>query len=327
MKYKTKLIFLISLITACVLILIAGFVFDPQNMNARTSLYTWLDKTWIDQADRLVLKSAGLNSELVMLTRKNNVWHVLADGNEYPAKQERVTDLFNALSAKAAYPVAAWSSSSHAKLGVTEQAASRIILYGGASTIPLLDLLIGSGNSAGNEIYLRKNGNTEVRSGADQFTFYSDAKQNAWFDLRLIHYSRPLTSAMVQNITVAQNNEEQESSYTLSRFAGENGTSWRIDSFPAMLVDNAKAESYVRSLLTSEAADFAAASLPSDYDFSFGKIELLLDDLSSLSIFFAPALENGQHPAMSSGSPFVYLIPEWTAERMLREADYFAEEM
>ncbi len=137
MKYKTKLIFLISLIAACVIALITGMIFDPQNMNARTSLYTWLDKIWIDQADRLVLKSAGLNSELVMLTRKNNVWHVLADGNEYPAKQERVTDLFNALSAKAAYPVAAWSSSSHAKLGVTEQAASRIIVYGGVSTIPL----------------------------------------------------------------------------------------------------------------------------------------------------------------------------------------------
>jgi hypothetical protein len=78
--------------------------------------------------------------------------------------------------------VRASSISSYQRLGVTEQLASRIIIYGGASNIPLLDLLIGSGNSAGSEIYLRKNGNTQVRSGEDKFTYFSDAKQDAWLD-------------------------------------------------------------------------------------------------------------------------------------------------
>lgn len=332
MKYKTKLAVLLPLIAVCVLVLIADTFFDPQNMNARTSLYTWLDRTWINQADQIVIKGTGLASDSVMLIRKSDRWFVLADGVEYPTKQEQVTDLFNLLSVRASYPVRSTSQSSHERLGVTEQAASRIIVYGGVSQIPLLDLLIGSGNSTGNEIYLRKNGSNEVRSGADYFTHFSDAKRNAWFDLRLFLFNndKTLTNEMVQRVSIYKNSAGQNVSYTLSRYAEANGTSWIIDSPSNTIIDNTKAESFVRTLLTSEAADFAGSHLLTNtrltnWDFSFGKVELLLEDLSVVSIMFGPELENNQHPAIISGKPFVHLIPQWTVERILRDAEYFSE--
>ncbi len=326
MKYKTKLIFLTSLIAGLVLILIASFIFDPKNMNTRTSLYTWLDKKWIDQADRIVVKGTGLASETTTLIRRNNIWYVLAGNTEYPAKQERVQNLFDLLSTKAPYPVRANSESSHEKLGVTERVASRIAVYGGISQIPLLDLLIGSGDSTGNEIYLRENGKKEVRSGADQFTNYSDSKQSTWFYLRMISDDpKPVTPGMVQRVTITS--AEQHLSYTLSRYADDTGSSWRIDSSPAMVPDTNRVETYVRSLVNIEGAGFAVGSAQDDYRFTFGKAELVLEDLSRVTILFGPELENGQYPAMvSGGNPFVYLIPMWVKERTFREPAYFEAE-
>jgi hypothetical protein len=324
MKYKSKLVFLISLISACVLILIASFIFNPQNENARSSLYTWLDKTWTLQADRIVMKGSGASSELIMLIRKADRWNVLVDNTEYPAKQELVEDLFNLLSARESYPVRASSVSSHERLGVTEQLASRIIVYGGASQIPLLDLLVGSGNSVGSEIYLRKNGTNEVRSGADLFTQFSDVKQSAWFDLRLFGDEKQLTSRMVQQVSVFQDSSEQNLSYTLSRYSDDNETSWKIEASPNMIIDNNKVESFIRTILTSEAVDFAANAHPSDFNFTYGKIDLLLDDLSTKNILFASRIDGGLYPAMISGNSFVYLIPEWLIERFFQKANYFS---
>lgn len=322
MKYKTKLVFLISLISVCVLILIASFVFDPQNLNTKKSWYVWLNKTMLYHADRIIMNDAAA-SESIVLIRKNDYWFVRSHQMEYPANQEHVNDLFNLLSQKAAYPVRSTSLLSHERLGVTEQAASRIIVYGGASQIPLLDLLIGSGNDAGNEIYLRKNGINEVRSGADQFTQYSDLNQNTWFDLRLFGKDFPLHTKMIQQLHVVKNNPSESFSYILRREAAGDGTSWKIKASPDIILDDNKTESYLRMLLTSEAADFAVNSVPSDYEFTLGKIELLLDDLSVISFIIAPKTENDQYPAMISGRPFVYLIPEWAAKRILRTAEYF----
>jgi hypothetical protein len=329
MKYKTKLIFLISLISICVFILVASFIFNPQNTNARKSLYTWLEKTWTLQVDRIVLKGSGFASEPIMLIRKLDRWFVRANEIDYPAKQELTADLLNLLSTRTAYPVRATSQSSHERLGVTEQLASRIIVYGGASQIPLLDLFVGSGNLAGSEIYLRKNGSNEVRSGADQFTHFSDAKQNAWFDLKLFSDEKMLTTNMIQQVCVFKNDSSQHSSYVLSRYVDEGRTSWKIDSLQTANIDNTKVESFLRTLLTSEAADFAAYLSDDDFtfgniEFNFGEIELLLDDLSRINISIAPALANNQYPAIMSGNPFVFLIPEWTVERMFREAEYFS---
>jgi hypothetical protein len=325
MKYKSKLVFLISLICACVLILIASFIFNPQNMNARTSLSTWLDRTWTLQADRIIMKGSGAYSEPIMLIRKLDRWNVLVDNTEYPAKQELVEDLFNLLSARESYPVRASSVSSHERLGVTEQLASRIIVYGGASQIPLLDLLVGSGNSAGSEIYLRKNGTNEVRSGADLFTQFSDAMQNFWFDLRIVNNDDLLNVERVQQVTIYKNDSDEAISYSLTRYADNNTASWKINASPNTILDNYKVDSYIRTLLSSEAVDFAVNALPSDYDFNFGEVTLLLDDLSTINILFAPALENDQYPVMVNGKAFVFLVPQWLVERLFRDANYFNE--
>jgi hypothetical protein len=326
MKYKSKLVFLISLISACVLILIASFIFNPQNQNARTSLYTWLNRTWTLQADRIVLKGIGSASETIMLTRKFDRWNVLVDNTEYPAKQELVDDLFNLLSARESYPMRASSVSSHERLGVTEQLASRIIVYGGASQIPLLDLLIGSGNSAGTEIYLRKNGTNEVRSGIDQFTQYSDAKQNAWYDLRLVNDDETLNGERVQQVMINRNDCDENISYTISRYTNNNTASWKINTSLNMTLDNYKVDSYIRTLLTSEAVDFSLDTHPSKYNFNFGKIDLVLDDLSTTTYLFAQENGNAQYPTMVSGKNFVYLIPEWLVQRIFRDVEYFSAE-
>jgi hypothetical protein len=280
----------------------------------------------MQQADKIVVKGIGLYSQPITLIRKNNFWRVLVNQTEYPAKQESVDYLFRLLSTKALYPIRSTSFSSHEKLGVSENLASRIIVYGGASQIPLLDLLIGSGNLTGIEIYLRKNGTNEVRSGADEFTHYADAAQKFWFNLKLFSKDKTLTSNMIQQVSIYKNDFSKNITYTLSRQANEQGTFWKIDSSPEMIVDNNKAESYLRSLLATEAADFALNTNQSTYDFNFGNIELLFDDLSVTKIMFASKTENDQYPVMMSGNPFIYLIPEWTVERIFRDVEYFASE-
>jgi hypothetical protein len=309
MAYRRKLLILSSLTVLLSLVYILSLVFDPQRSLSRSAAYTWLEGRLLDQADRVVIQNPGLS---VTLLRRNNVWLVSQEGNEYPARQLRVGDLLSALSRRAAYPVLAASAASHRQLGL-EEGISRITVRGGAG-LPLLDLLIGKAGNTGRELYLRKANSNEVRSGEDIFTVYTESALASWYDLRL--FPEGPEAGDVQRLTVYPPAGEG-GSYAFTRT--EKG--WSLEGL-AIEPDNTSIDSYIRGILAAEGEDFVPASADPALFPVDGRLVLELGNGAVLTLSLGEG-EAGRHIAKLSDSPYRYALAGWTVERLFRDAGYF----
>jgi hypothetical protein len=353
MRYKQKLLSLVILTGLLALIYGAALIFSPERMSARSAAYVWLESRFVDQADRIELT----REETIVLLRRNALWYVEHEGVEYPARQSRVEDLLRLLSTRDLYPLRGSAASSHEALGLGA-AASRIVLRGGAGNFPLLDLLIGGRDAAGQDVYLRKSGQDEVRSGDDRFSGYLAGSRSAWYNLRLFPADGPsaLTPDMVQRITVIPPAEDLSGTglgetlpgaapaeaapfgaapLVLSRSAG----GWagavgalgdNVDLGANAALDVPRVDYYLRGILDAEAEDYTTLLKAEDPVFNEGRILLDLGDGSSRTIRFGPMVPYesagstlSRRTAVVSGSPHVYILAEWTVNRIIRDAAYF----
>jgi hypothetical protein len=324
MVFKKRLLVLSILTGVLGLVYAATLVFDPERVNFRDASYVWLEQKWVDQADRLEIYDRG--KEGPALVRNSAGWFVSFEGKEYPAKQARVEDLFRILSTRAAYPLRASSAAAHEKLGLDAEGASRIVVWGGsASAYPLLDLLIGDGDASGREVYLRKNTQDEVRSGENKLASYLTGARSSWYNLRLFpeNETAPVGADMVQRIIltppVKPEEAEPQAPFTLSR----NGANWVLEGGNGGVLDTGKVESYIRAVVEAEGEDFVFSMNSSEPVFSEGQVTLQIGDNTTRIIRLGPLLESGNRSSVSSGSPYVYSLAEWTMNRIFRDVSYF----
>lgn len=322
MAFKKRLLILSILTGVLGLVYAATLVFDPERINSRDASYVWLESKWVDQADRVELYDRG--DEGPVLVRNSGGWSVSFEGKDYPAKQERVEDLFRILSTRAAYPLRSSQAASHEKLGLDSGGASRIVVWGGsASTYPLLDLLIGDGDASGREVYLRKNNQDEVRSGENNLASYLSGARSSWYNLRLFPGNETVGAAMVQRIILNPpvNGEDGEAPapFTLSR----SGSGWVQEGGSGEALDTGKVESFIRAVIDAEGEDFVSSMNPSDPVFTEGQITLQIGDNTTRIIRLGPLLDSGNRSAVSSASPYVFSLAEWTMSRIFRDVSYF----
>jgi hypothetical protein len=320
MTYNKKLALLSSITAALALIYALTVIFEPERAASRSAAYTWLDPNLVDRIDRItIIDAAGTASpEPVTLARKNNEWFVSADGIDYPAKQLRVDDLVGVLSRRDSYPARSSSVSSHERLSLTESAASRIIISGGAG-LPLLDLLVGQGDQTGREVYLRRRGENEVRSGEDRFTAYISASRSSWYNLRLFPESEDggLDSGSVQRLTV------RDGARTAPLVFTRNGRQWTLGGMDTANPDTGRVDSYIRGILNIEGDDFSGSVDPDSPMFSHSSLTLELEDGSVRTLRLTPPDESNRRYAQTSTSPYIYSLPGWASERLFRSADFF----
>jgi hypothetical protein len=340
MTYNKKVLVLSIIVGALALIYAGTWVLSPERLNSQASAYVWLEREWLEKVDRLEITNEG---EIITLVRKNNQWYAYADANAYeesgdpasaslevPAKQGRVDDFLRLFSTRAAYPLRGNSPSAHERLGVGENAASRIILRGGAG-VPLLDLLIGNSDATGREVYLRKSSQNEVRSGEDNFSTYLSSSRSSWYNLALFPQDGPSAPAldMVQRVTViappsGDEGDAPANPLVISRSAA----GWIVEGVAAESLDLSLIEPYIRSILDAEGEDFIPAMRADDNVFNQGRILLEMGDGTSRTIRLGPLVPAGENQparrsAVVSGTVYVYALTEWTAGRIFRDAAYF----
>ncbi|MDR0568725.1 MAG: DUF4340 domain-containing protein [Spirochaetaceae bacterium] len=315
-KYDKKIILLSGLAGVLTLIYAGTLLFDPETVNARKAAYAWLSPKLADQADSITLSGS---EGTVTLSRKNGVWLVSRNNAEYPAKQLRIGDVLRILTAKGQYPIRGTSGASLERFGLTEETGSRILVRGGGSSYPLLDLLIGKADSTGREMYLRRNGENEVRSGEDTLSSYVDGSLTAWLDLRL--FPEDLQAGEVQRVTAYAPPAENETAPPALVLARQDG-GWTVTG--VLNPDAQKAESYVRALLEAEGEDFidGESLFPSE---GSGKILLELGNGRTITVKTGISGAQNRRTAEVEGVPFRYALAEWTATRLFRDAAYFAE--
>jgi hypothetical protein len=312
MAYKKKLITLLSLIAALALTYTASIVFAPEAAGSRSASHVWLDSRLAARAVRIVIDSAG---ESVELYKKNSQWFVSSNGKEYPARQLRVEDFMGIFTKPALWPVRSSSASSHERLGLTEETASRITIYG--ENTALLDLLLGSEDSTGREINVRSYAKNEVRSGDNKISSYITGSANSWFNFRLIPESEDGRVAVdsVQRLSVYSDGGTQI-------FSRKN-RSWTVSGLDIANPDQSGIDAYVRAVLNIEGDDFDDSVPGDDPALDHSRIVLELGNGSIKTIRFSGPDESGRRLAHVSGADYVYSLAPWAAAQLFRSASDF----
>ena len=320
MTYKKNLIILLSIISVLILIYTGSIIFDAARAGARAAAYTWLDSKFSSSITRIVFSfeldeddenEAG--RETMELVKRAGQWLVSVSGIEFPARQLRIEDFIGDLTARSSYPVRSTGASSHERLGLGDD-APRITVYSGNTTI--LDILIGTDDIVSGDIYVRKFGQNEVRSGDIKFLSYLTDPLANWYNLRLIPESEDakLDIDSIQRVSVY--GEETQIFTRRSR-------DWIIEGIEVNNPNQSAINSYIRSILNVEGTDFVAGISLDDPAFNFRRIVLEFGNGSIRTINIAEANEFGRCVAYITGSEFIYSIPEWTAESLFRSAEEF----
>jgi len=325
MVYKNKVIILGASAVFLALVYLVTLFFDPGRTNARNERFTWLPPGAREEADKIEIFNGDEKTELVL---RNGKWFALLDAiggpQEVPVKQGRIDDIFRLLGTRGAFPRRGSSAASHEALNLTINTSTgggaRLIIRGGAG-LPILDLLIGREDASGKEVFLRKNGENESRSGDRLIGSYVRADKSSWYDLKLFD---EVSIEQVQRVRVAfsgYSGPEDETpligyiDYNIVRSA-EN---WIIEG-NSMPLDKDKTETWIRGILEAQGDNF----LPPQNSFTaLARITAELGDGSTLGLQIGEAVEDGKAPAITGNKPYVYTLPRWTVTRLLRERGYF----
>ena len=311
MTYKKKLIVLLSLIAVLALTYTASLVFDPEQSGTRSASYLWLDSRLASRVGRIVISTAGESRELF---KKNNQWFILHNDGEYPARQLRVEDFLKFFTQRAAWPVRSSSVSSHSRLGLDAETASRVTIYGENST--LLDLLLGMEDSTGREVNVRRYGQNEVRSGNSLLVSYVTGSANSWYNLRLIPESEDgkLAVDSVQRLSVYTEDGAQ--------FFSRKNREWAISGIETANPDQSAIDAYVRLILNTEGDDFISVSRDAP-ELNNSRIVLELGNGNVITIRLSAPDESGRRLAHNAGSDYVYSIAPWAAQRLFKSSRDF----
>ncbi|MDR2073140.1 MAG: DUF4340 domain-containing protein [Spirochaetaceae bacterium] len=317
MPYKKKILLLGS--AAVALALVYGFTlfFDPARINTRNAYFTWLPAGARDAADRIEIFRGEEKLELVV---QNGQWAALlappggipGAGDspvlEVPVKQGRVDDLFRILETRGAFPRRGSSPENHADLGLGDD-ATRLVIRGGAG-LPLLDLLVGKDDTSGKGVFLRRNGENVFRSGDRLIGSYVNGQRSSWYDLRLFEET---SLDLVQKIRISFPGAGGAENFGIVR----SGETWNFEGGGPIL-DRDNLEIWIRGILEAQGEDFR---FPGNFS-PIARINLELGNGSVLLLQIGET-EEDKSPALVSGKPYLFVLPQWTVSRLLRDQSYF----
>jgi len=309
MTYKNRLIFLGSLIGALIVIYIVSIIITS-DIGSKSSSYAWLDSKSTGKIVKIAIKDSENEYELVKI---NNLWFVLNKGTEFPAKQLRVEDFLKILTTRSSWPVRSAGAGTHGRFGL-EKPVGRITIYG--ETV-LLDLLTGNEDIFKNEIYLRKEGQNEVRAGNNAIKSYISSPVSNWYNLRLIPESEngSIDISSVQRLSVYTPQETQV-------FSRKN-RKWEISGITVEKPDQSIIDNYIRQVITIEGDNFEDLVKSNDPMFDTANISIELGNGRIITIRFSPMDYSGGRFAHVSGKNYVYFISSYQADKLFRSAASF----
>jgi hypothetical protein len=311
MTYKKRLVFLLTLIGLMSLAYTGSIVFSYDRGNIRSASYVWLDSGDAGRINRIVLNNEREEFEF---TKRGNLWFVSHNGNEYPARQQRIEDFLTTFTARSAWPVRSASAIAHERFGLGENASRVTIL---SDFYVLLDVLIGNYDITGREVYLRRAGQEEVRSGNSFIQTYITNSVESWFNYRFIPESEGgnVTSSDIQRVSVFTGTGTQ----TFSR----RNRGWDVSGIVAGNQNNNMIEMYVTDILNTQGINFVDNVSINDPMFGHRRITLEFGNGRIVTMRFSQSNDEGICLAHVEGMEYVYSIPMWVVDRIFRDTISF----
>jgi hypothetical protein len=171
----------------------------------------------------------------------------------------------------------------------------------------------------GQNVYLRKQGQNEVRSGEDRFSAYTASPLSSWYNLRLFpeNDEGKLGDSDIQRLTVYAPEAESPMIFTRSN------REWTF-SFEISNPDFSKVDTYIRDILGVSGDDFIDDISPSDPMFNDSRIVMETGSGVTKTLRLGPADDDGKRYATVSGSDLVYSVPGWAVNKLFVSAENFA---
>lgn len=317
MMYKTKITMLVVLNATLALIIIFGIAFDPARTDKRAGLYSWLDSGEAGRIERITINNQ--HNEIV-LARLGEDWFVSADGTKIPALRFLMDDFINALTQRGFYPSFSTSAESHERLLLTEDTSMRIRAADETGQ-PLLDIHIGLPDITGRNIFLRRHGQDEVRSGLDVFSFFASSSPLFWYNLMLFPQAETgqldVTSVRRLAFYPPERGGEESRPFIFTRSAG----AWDVNS--DITLDMDRVDSFIQNILHSSGDNIISHKDLSDIGFNDGRIVLEFAHQNAATIELWSDIDDRRY-AIISGSGIVYSLPEHTWTRFFPDISDFA---
>jgi len=312
MTYKNRLFFLLSLIAALVLLYAGSFIVNSKTGNERSASMIWLDSKLAGKADRIKISADFQDFELV---KRSDQWFVLHNGSEYPARNLRVEDFLGIFTKRAVWPLRSAGAAYLERFGLDASTADRLTVYGENSV--LLDLLTGFGDAMGQEIFVRRYAQNEVRSGESLFYSYMTSQIPSWYNLRLIPESEDgkISVSNVQRLSVYNGDTTQV-------FTRRN-RGWVITGMEVANPDIGSIESYISIVLNTEGDNFDDSITQDNPELGKNRITVELENGNVITIRISDADESGRRYANVFGRPYIYSLPSWVSFRIFKEPSNF----
>ncbi len=301
---------------------IASLIFNSDFAGKRSASYLWLEPDKADKISNIVISAP---EQQVELTKRNGSWFVTRGEKEFPAKQLRVEDFIGIFTKRAPWIVRSSSAgSSHERLGLETGSAVRVTMSSENQTEsqqfaapPLLDLLFGSTDATGLEVYVRRYGENEVRSGDNSVSSFLKGNINNWFNLKLI--------SETENGKIGLDSVQRLSVYTQNADAqvfSRRNRQWVVSGLDAVNLDQSAVDNYIRTVINTEGDDFADFS-SGDPMFDYNRIVIELGTGQIKTICLSDADETGRRYANIDGTDYVYSIAPWAAQKLLTNLQDF----
>lgn len=312
MKPRKKIQILAGTSAALALLYIITLFFDPQRAAARNASFVWLPGEGRDSADRIEITRP--EGEKFTLARREGKWFAEQGPELFPVKQGRVEDLLRILGVRGAFPRRGGAASSHAGLGLSPDTAFRLVIKAGPSVEPLLDLMVGSPDTAYREVYLRKNGQNEYRSGDKYIRTYVSGDAESWYNLRFIEEGG---ADSIQRVQVRPYKDgEGDGDYTLVRSEG----GWIFENNPGETPSKELVTRFLENFFILQADKFLPRTEAEGLEFRAARVSLEMGDGSTVILQGAEET-GGLYPLMISGSPNIYLASAYVRGKFFEKKE------
>jgi len=310
MSYK-KHFFCLVIIIASLIVIYAGSMVVSIDFKAKSETFAWLDSKDAQKITRIVLKT---EYEMFELRKRNDLWLIYHNGNEYPARQLRLVDFLDILTTRTQWPVHSSDKLTHERFGLDDN-ASRVTIYIDDSAV--LDLILGKDDATGMDTYFLKAGQDKVHSGDNTIKAYMTNAVSGWYNFRIFPESETgvLDSGFVQRIYVYRGNETQV--FTRNNYG------WDVSGISVVNPDTNKIEEYIRTIITTEGDGFVSDVSYNDPLFNQNRIEIELGNGRRVIVRISEPNTEGRRYAVVSGRDFIYNLPPWAGARLLRDASSF----
>jgi len=317
MSFQRKIIILGSIFVVLLAALLLGMVFSPQRSVQRQSEALLFPDLKPAQARRVEIGDASSQVRLSLAGE----WAIEESGKRYPASQEKVSGLLQALAALTRGALVTRDAKAAEGLGLSTKEAKRLVVFG-AKDEKLCELAVGRFAAGGLGLYLRPADRPDVLRTGQELSRYLGIERRDWANLRVL--PSDLKPSSVMRLTIVNERALLEPKgakpfrYTLVKEVdSRGGSAWSWAGEKGRRLDAQKIDGIANALSGLEGSDFLADGATGAITPPAAEVTVSLTDNRTFTVRFGTKNEKNQHPCGLADGAYAYLVPEWRVKEIL----------